>query len=184
MTNNFWQGQHIRLRGIEPEDYTFFHEWNLETGTQTSLDQVWYPGSLQRQKEWALEKSRQDGTDDSFFFVIETLDGTKVGSITANCISRVNGTFKYGIAIIQEARQKGYATEAIQIVLRYYFNELGYQKVNVEVYEFNTASISLHERLHFQKEGQLRSSKYHDGKYWDILLFGLTKDEFYKTSMV
>lgn len=37
---NYWEGQKIRLRSIEPEDYEFFYHWNLDTDTQRDLDRI------------------------------------------------------------------------------------------------------------------------------------------------
>jgi RimJ/RimL family protein N-acetyltransferase len=72
----------------------------------------------------------------------------------------------------------GYASEMIIQVLKYYFMELGYQKVTPHVYSFNTSSIQLHEKLGFVKEGQLRSMVYTNGQYHDEIHYGMTKQEF------
>lgn len=40
--------------------------------------------------------------------------------------------------------------EAIFLVLRFFFHELGYQKVNVQVYAFNEGLLALHRRLGFK----------------------------------
>lgn len=48
--------------------------------------------------------------------------------------------------------RRGYASDAICIVLRYYFEELRYQKCTVSVYDFNESSLRLHEWLGFQVE--------------------------------
>src|SRR5438552_3298130 len=53
--------------------------------------------------------------------------------------------------------------EAIQLILRYYFGELRYQKVTVYVAEFNDASIKLHEGLGLHTEGRLRHVVYTGG---------------------
>jgi len=62
-------------------------------------------------------------------------------STTHGCDPR-HGTFGYGISIAAAHRRKGYAAEAIAIVLRYYFEELRYQKVSVQIYSFNEPSIT------------------------------------------
>ncbi|HET7095418.1 MAG TPA: GNAT family N-acetyltransferase, partial [Thermomicrobiales bacterium] len=62
--------------------------------------------------------------------------------------------------------------------LRYFFDELGYQKAHVHVYAFNAASIRLHERLGFQREGRLRRMLFTGGQFHDVLVYGLTLEEF------
>ncbi|MFT3654578.1 hypothetical protein DALLNEIH_00998 [Bacillus sp. B01(2024)] len=66
----------------------------------------------------------------------------------------------------------------ILMVLRFYFLELAYQKVNTTVYSFNNNSIRLHEKLGFMKEGQLRNVIFTKGAYYDNICFGMTREEF------
>lgn len=175
---NYWCGKKIRLRGIEPEDYESFYNWNLETETARNIAWLWFPTSKASQQEWARAESLKKGENDEYFFVIETLEGEFVGSINANTVNRTDGSFRYGVGIIETARRKGYAKEAVQILLNYYFNELRYHKVNATVYEFNESSIALHEQLGFVQEGRLRETKYTQGRYWDVIIYGMTSKEF------
>ncbi len=84
--------------------------------------------------------ARHDGKDDSYYWVIEDADGQAVGIICTYACNRRHGTFRYGIFISREYQGHGYAGEAITMVLRYYFRELGYRKVVVGIYAFNESS--------------------------------------------
>jgi RimJ/RimL family protein N-acetyltransferase len=64
------------------------------------------------------------------------------------------------------------------MVLRYFFEELRYQKVTIHVHSDNTPSARLHERLGFQLEGRLRRTVYTRGQHLDELVFGMTVEEF------
>src|SRR4051812_43522107 len=153
MPTDYWQGKLIRLRAVEPSDWQAHHEWNRDSEMSRRLDHVWFPQSEASARRWAEQASTNGAQGDGFHFEIETLTGELVGSIsTHNCDSR-NGTFEYGIAIRSEHKRRGYASEAILLLLRYYFQELRYQKVTVSVYSFNEESIGLHTRLGFQQEG-------------------------------
>ena len=177
---NCWEGKIIRLRGIEPDDIDFFFDWNLETETQRNLDRIWFPTTRTGQIDWIRKESLHKGENDEYFFVIEDKAGKPVGSISSNSVNKTDGTFRYGIAIMESERNKGYAKEALRIFLNYYFNELRYNKVNASVYEFNESSKVLHEMMEFKKEGQLREVKFTNGKYWDIIIYGMTRTEFNK----
>jgi RimJ/RimL family protein N-acetyltransferase len=109
---------------------------------------------------------------------IETLDGELVGSINTNSCDTRHGTFNYGVAIFREHWRKGYASEAVMILLRFYFEELRYQKVTAHVYAFNESSIALQEHLGFVQEGKLRNMIFTKGQYFDEFLYGLTKSEY------
>jgi RimJ/RimL family protein N-acetyltransferase len=86
--------------------------------------------------------------------------------------------FRYGIQIDEAYRKKGYAAEALVIVLDYYFNELNYQKCCPTAYEFNKRSQAFHERFGFVKEGVLRNEVFTRGKYYSMVYYGLLRDEF------
>jgi RimJ/RimL family protein N-acetyltransferase len=175
---NYWQSKHIRLRAVEPGDAETFHRWNADSERARSLDFVWPPLSLASIRGWTEETTRRKLENDAFHWVIETLEGLPVGSIsTHNCQPR-NGTFSYGVDICAEQRGHGYASQAIWLVLRYYFEELRYHKVTVNIHADNTASIRLHEKLGFCREGVLRQVVYTRGSYIDEFWYGMTREEF------
>jgi RimJ/RimL family protein N-acetyltransferase len=176
--SNVFEGRLVRLRGIEPEDWETFQAWNVDTEAARSGYWIPFPGSKERQRQWAAKRAQQDGADDIFFFVIETLAGEAVGSISTNECDRRNGTFSYGIMIAREHWRRGYASEAIRLLLGYFFRELRYQKVTARVYSFNAASLALHDHLGFVREGRLRRMRYTDGQYFDEVIFGMTAEEF------
>ena len=64
------------------------------------------------------------------------------------------------------------------MVLRYYFEELRYQKVSVAVHGYNEESIALHEKLGFVREGTLRRMVYTNGEYFDVHWYGMTREEW------
>lgn len=178
---NYWQGKVVRLRAIEPTDCGFFVKLSLDGEVARLCYSVPFPKSQALEKAWVEKKALHIPEDDIFDFAIENMEGDLVGKLnTHSCDSR-NGTFKYGLAIAREYWGHGYATEAIEIVLRYYFMELRYQKATAHVYSFNPASIKLHERLGYQLEGRIRSMVYTEGQYHDELVFGITAEEFLST---
>ena len=176
---DFWQGPHIRLRAVEPSDAEMFFEWNRDAEMNRNLEMVWPPGSLARQQRWAEKTATQDPTGDAYFCVLENEQGEAAGIISTHRCDRRAGTFMYGVAVRREHQRKGYASEAILLILRYFFEELRYQKVTIDVHSRNLASIRLHERLGFQLEGRLRRMVYTEGQYFDELLYGLTAEEFH-----
>ncbi|MBX2997362.1 MAG: GNAT family N-acetyltransferase [Caldilineaceae bacterium] len=176
---NYWQGERIRLRAVEPEDASIFHAWNRDDPAMSrNLDWVWPPTSIAQQRQWAQAESMKRMENDQLFLVIENQDGDLVGSINTHHCDRRVGNFSYGVAIRPEFRGQGYASEAIRCVMAYFFRELRYQKVTVDVYSFNDASIHLHQKLGFTQEGRLRRTLFTNGAHYDLLIFGMTVEEF------
>lgn len=179
---SIWQTDRIRLRAIEPGDWEVFFHWNRDDEMTRALDWVWFPQSREAVRRWAEEASLRRPVDDAFHWIIEDREGTIVGSIATQNCNRRNGTFAYGLNVLPEHRRRGYAADAIRVVLRYYFQELGYQKVTIHIYDFNAASIRLHQHLGFQQEGRLRRTLFTRGQHVDTLVFGLTAEEFAEKS--
>ena len=175
---NYWQTETVRLRAIEPGDAETFYTWNLDSERARLLDFVWPPSSLAQVQAWTAAQAQHKLEGDRFHWVIESAQGQPVGSISTHDCQPHSGTFSYGVDVAPEQRGRGYAGEAIRLVLRYYFEELRYQKVTVCVHADNAASIRLHQKLGFQLEGRLRRMVYTRGQYEDALWFGLTAEEF------
>lgn len=176
----YWEGKRVRLRAIEPEDARNHLELNAQRGIDRNQEQVYPPSSQARTQTWANEASEVGFKDgDAFLFEIESLEtGEYVGSIDMHDMDGRVGLLSYGIAIHETHRRKGYASDAICLVLRYYFQERRYQKANIGVFAFNEDSMRLHERLGFQLEGRQRRTTYTAGGFHDLLLYGMTVEEF------
>ena len=175
---NFWQGERVRLRAVEPEDATFFFGLQQDTERSRLLDFLPPPSSKAALESWAREQSQKEFDGDAFQWMIEAA-GEPVGSIVTHTVSPRNGTFSYALEVARNHQRKGYAKEAVMLVLRYYFGELRYQKVHTGAQENNAGSIALHRGLGFRHEGTQRRMVFQEGRYLDLLLFGLTADEFY-----
>lgn len=175
---NFWQGKLVRLRGVEPSDAETANLWNLDSELARGVDFVWPPVSHAQVRQEMEELSLKKLENDIFHWIIEDARGEVVGMINTHSCNHRTGTFRYGIVTRAEHRRKGYAREAILLVVKYYFEELRYQKVTASVHSFNEASIALHERLGFRLEGRVRRMVYTRGEYFDLLWYGLTREEW------
>ena len=62
--------------------------------------------------------------------------------------------------------------------LEYAFNEHKFHKLNCGVITFNSRVIKLHKHFGFKEEGIMREQKYKDGRFVDIVLLGITANEW------
>jgi RimJ/RimL family protein N-acetyltransferase len=177
-STSVWQGQRVRLRAIEPADWETYFAWNQDDEQSRRLYFIPFPQSQEAVKRFAENASIQGQDDDGFRFVIESKAGELVGDLTVGHCERRVGSFSYGINTKKEYRNQGYASEAVLLVLRYYFQEMRYQKVTVRIYSFNEPSIKLHEKLGFQQEGRIRRVVFTRGRYYDEFMYGMTAEEF------
>ena len=75
---------------------------------------------------------------------------------------------------------KGIGTELVKLLLEYGFKELNLHKVVVDVVVPNVSSIRCLEKNGFKLEGTLQKEMYIDGKYYDMLKYGLLREEWIK----
>lgn len=175
----FWQGEKIRLRPMRREDAAMWQAEDTDSeGVRFLSYGIELPKSDKAAEEFGERYADFNGRAERIMFSIETLAGELVGGINLNGVDQKNGTFSIGSRIYRPFRGLGYGTEAKVILLRYAFHELRLQKYNIRCLETNAAMVRHAERLGCQAEGRIRSNVYTNGRYYDELLFGLTKAEF------
>jgi RimJ/RimL family protein N-acetyltransferase len=179
--SNTWHGERILLRAIEPEDWPLFRSEGIEFLDDARLydDRIPAPSSEQQARERMERRAQGSPDSDNRTLAVVTRTGELAGSTSTDRCDRPAGTFEFGFGIFQSHRRRGYASEAVCILLRYYFEELRYEKANSVVYSFNEPSLALHRRLGFVEEGRRRSNGFTAGRRHDDVLFGMTVEEFH-----
>lgn len=178
MSESIWIGERVRLRGVEPEDWEQFHGFDQDSASVRSADMLHPPRSEAGTREWAEESATKKVSGDEFGLAIENLDGDLVGHLSTSNADPRAGRFSYGIAIGRAFHRRGYASDAAVLLMRYMFGERRYHKVEADIYAYNEASLALHERLGFQREGVLRDHEFFAGRYVNVVIMGMTADEF------
>jgi RimJ/RimL family protein N-acetyltransferase len=176
--HNLFVGHLVCLRAIEPSDAEtiFRHRQDSEISRRDA--RIQWPRSLATIRHRLENPGDAQSTDDTEL-MITTLDDQVIGEIDVQSTDRRNGTFSIGIGIAERsAWGKGYAKEAMLLVLRIMFHERRYQKCNIEVYAFNTHALGLYHSLGFQQEGRVRRNYFTSGEYHDEIFLGMTREEF------
>ena len=179
MRHNLFNGRLIRLRALEPEDAETLFRFRQDSESLQHQGQMGWPYSL-AELRFRLDKlPEMTGQGDDMQLAIETLDGQMVGEINIQLADPKHGTFAVGIALGERAVWgKGYAKEAMLLVLRFMFMERRYQKCNVGTYAFNERSLALYRKLGFVDEGRVRRNYFTNGAYHDEIWLGMLREEF------
>ena len=176
---DIWEGEHVRLRAPEPADGELLARWERDSDARRNGGMVRVPLGLPRWTAVATEQATKSADTDDVMLIIETLAGETAGRIDVMRSDPRNGVFDYGIGLERSYWGKGYAADALTILLRYYFGERRYEKVNGLVFAYNERSRRFHESFGFTLEGTIRHAWYTNGRHWDVLWYGLTAEEFH-----
>jgi RimJ/RimL family protein N-acetyltransferase len=175
----YWQNEAVRLRAPKTSDWEehFYNYFDSEARflLESELE---LPVDAEAAEENQKQNSNNCKQGGRIIFTIETLDGVNVGGMNINGIDERNGTFGIGMQIHREYRGKGFGTAAMKIALDYAFNERRLHKYQGFVIEGNIASETMLIKLGCIKEGVIRGTTFHKGKYWNEVHYGLFAEEF------
>lgn len=73
---------------------------------------------------------------------------------------------------------QGSSTDAMQVMLRFVFEELGINKVELNVWSYNDRARRTYEKVGFRVEGTRRDATFHAGRYWDEIQMGILRSEY------
>jgi RimJ/RimL family protein N-acetyltransferase len=178
-TRYFWQGDKVRLRPLRAEDAEQLFVNTLDSPARQFLQlRIELPTSVELLRATVEKYAGCKDVDGLIVFAVDNIEGEYVGGLSFHSRDPKNGTFGFGVLIHPEHRNKGYAADAVRILLRYCFWERRYHKCNSACVHTNEASIQMHRRLGFVEEGRRRESLFFNGQYHDDILFGLTREEF------
>ncbi|MEX2049517.1 MAG: GNAT family protein [Gemmatimonadota bacterium] len=124
------------------------------------------------------ELERQDAEPDAFGrFVIE-VDGEAAGICgfhRVNERNRIAHLEKF--AVHSRFRGRGVGDEAARALQRHLLIDLGYHRLELEIYGFNERAIAHAERSGYVREGVRRQAYERHGEWQDGVLFGLVRED-------
>jgi RimJ/RimL family protein N-acetyltransferase len=77
----------------------------------------------------------------------------------------------------RRALRRGFGVEASKLISYYGVDALDLRRIEAKVYEYNHLSINSLRKHGFRQEGVLRQAGFRDGRAWDVLVFGILRDE-------
>jgi [ribosomal protein S5]-alanine N-acetyltransferase len=107
-----------------------------------------------------------------------TFDGHLVGNVGLRRAAPDARLADIGYEVAPEFWGRGYATEAARAMLALGFGELGLHRVTAHCLAENSASGRVLEKLGMRQEGRLREHECINGRWWDVLLFGILAHEW------
>ncbi|WP_339710137.1 GNAT family protein [uncultured Kriegella sp.] len=165
-------GKTIYLRALEPNDLEFLYF--LENTTD-----LWeISGTTTPYSKYILEQYLENAHRDIYdvkqlrLCICAVEDDKPIGFIDLFDFDPKNHRAGVGLVILKnEERNKGIGTESVSLVCDYVFNVLGLRQLFANVLEDNLASVSLFEKLGFEKVGLKRDWVFSKGSYKNEILY-------------
>ena len=164
----------VDIRRARPDDVDFLVELFTHEDVEPFLAAV----RPKDAESIAAQIARSEGDPDAFgVFVIE-VDGTRAGTMQFERANRRSRIADLGaLAIHPEFRGGRVSDEAARLFQRHLMDDLGFHRVQLEVYGFNERAIRHAERSGFVREGVRRKAYWRNDQWVDGILFGLVAED-------
>ena len=164
----------VSIRRARPDDVEFLVELFTHEDVEPFLAAV-RPKDPESVRD---EIERSDAEPEAFGLFVVEVDGERAGSMRfarANRRSRIADLG--GLAIHPDFRGRKIADEAARQFQRHLLRELGFHRVQMEIYGFNERAMAHAERAGFTREGVRRKAYWRNEDWVDGVLYGLVAED-------
>ena len=166
-------GEHIKLRQMEPTDLAFLYQIeNDESFWEVSNTQKPFSKFLLQQY---LENAKQDiyQAKQLRLLIEETESGNSVGMIDLFDFDPKHKRAGIGIVINHQFQNKGFAKEAVQLLINYSFSHLDMHQLYANITDGNKKSQRVFEKQGCEKIGFKKDWVFSNGAFKNEILYQL-----------
>jgi RimJ/RimL family protein N-acetyltransferase len=173
-----WCGEKVQLAAVQRDYLPKYVEWlNDWEVSQFLMPGIPFPLNIENETDW-FEQRRKD-KDNIIFAILTLAENHVIGNCGMHRIDLKNRSANMGIFIGDKNYWgKGFGTDATRTLLHYAFEQLGLNRVELEVYDFNPRAIRSYEKAGFRRDGVRRQALYRGGKFHDIYLMGILREDW------
>lgn len=167
----------LLLLPLESSDAEVVLEW--VNNEEIVRNFQFFTGAISIEEEVRYIEDMEDSSTDLLLGIIEA--GELIGTCGLHEIDFKNDTARLGVIIgKKEHWNKGYAREAICVLLDFAFSAAGLHKIYLNVFVTNQKSIRLYAEIGFQTEATLKGEYKIRGEYVDMFRMSVLKNEWQK----
>lgn len=178
--NPFLYSKSIYLREVRVTDANKqYYLWLNDPAINQYLETRYYPQSLE-----AIKNFINSQQNNQFFAICCNNTDLHIGNIKLNILSEIHRRADLSLFIgNKDFWGKGIASEAIEQVTQFGFNQLNLNRIQAGIYHPNIASIKAFEKVGFIREGCLKEFSISNNTKLDLYYYGLTRESFYEQSL-
>ena len=164
----------VALRRATPDDLDFL----LDVFSDADVRPFLAAGNRFDREALSEELARQEEDPDARGRLIVELDGEPVGTLAFERINERSRIARLGgLAIHRDFRGRRLADDAARLFQRLLIFDLGYHRLEMEIYGFNERAQRHAERAGFAREGVKRKAYLRHGDWTDGVLYGLVRED-------
>jgi RimJ/RimL family protein N-acetyltransferase len=173
------KGKTVTLKAIELEDLDLLNKWGNDPEIQYWLGGWHFPTNINDIQKWHSSFSVSSLNQR---FSIYTDDLGLIGTANLVDIDWKNRNGFHGMLLgNKEIRGKGFAVDTVMAVMKYAFEELGLNRLDGSIIEYNVASLKMYiEKCGWKKEGRQEKWYFRKNQYWDRIMVGITKEDYFE----
>lgn len=164
----------IEIRRACAEDADFL----VELYTHAEVEPFLAAARSKDREAVLAEIERSESEPDGYGVFVVEVDSRPAGTMQFEVTNRRSRIAHVGgLAIHPDYRGRRVADEAARLFQRHLILELGYHRLQLEIYGFNERAIRHAERAGFVREGVRRKAYWRHGEWVDGVLFGLVEED-------
>ena len=106
--------------------------------------------------------------------------GVLAGSISLHAIDRSNSQASIGYYLSEKLQGRGITVRSVKALLNHAFYELGLNRIEIRCGKDNHSSKAIPMKLGFIEEGVIRDGEYLNGRFHDLVVYGLLSREWHR----
>ncbi len=163
----------VELRRANRSDAEFLFQLVTGEGTREFLGHT--PSSLD---EVLADIARSEQEPESFGWLVAHDDGERVGSASYRVVNERHGIVEGGrLAVDPRFRGRKVGDDVARAFQRLVLGELGFHRLELQIYGFNDRAIAHAERVGYVREGVKRKAYLKNGEWQDAVLYSMLQDE-------
>jgi RimJ/RimL family protein N-acetyltransferase len=167
----------IYLRALDHSDLERTSKWHNDSGLYETLVNPFRYVSRAAEEEWIRRKAAYSQTEIHLAICL-TESNQHIGNIHLRSIDWTARIAEVGIFIGEaEHRSNGYGSQAVRLMVRHAFNDLGLLRLYLTVFEDNHRAIRAYQKCGFVVEGRLRKHAFKLGRFKDLIFMGICRDD-------
>jgi RimJ/RimL family protein N-acetyltransferase len=172
----------IQLEYFTPADFPQLISWIHDPELLQSWSGALFSFPLtEGSLAWYLEGTNDLQESDALVYkAVESKTGEVVGHISLGGISRKNNSARISRVLVGNttARGRGVCQGMIKAILKIGFEDLGLHRIDLGVYDFNTAAIRCYEKCGMKQDGVMRDILKHGDEYWSLVEMSMLEHEW------